>query len=235
MPLIIPENERSDEPLNTEQIIHHPDMERANRWVITDYDVPEKAICIFVPCSKKKPYHESPSHKHFDSVIFSLLEKENVHIVTFGTCGVVPRELDEEYPFMDYSFMMGKCSITSVKRDFMKTETERIAAYLGKTKDTYSYRIAYCIGDFREAMKKAVDACGIDVRIVPKDETIGKNIQPGKRFIYGSLSCDEYLADLAEEIRNGIKVCGLRPRDVRENETGKDADLKPENDTEWYA
>lgn len=230
MPEIIPKEERSDEPLDTEDIIHHPDMERANEWVIDTYDVPEKDICIFVPCSRKKPYHESPSHKHFDSVVFSLLEEKNVHMVTFGTCGVVPRELDVEYPFMNYSFMMGKCNIVSVKRDFMKTETARIAAYLEKTKETYKYRIAYCIGDFREAMERAVEKCGIDVHIVPKPETIERNIQPGKKFIYNSLSCADYLADLEEAIRDGTVFCGLSP--IAGKAAGR-PDEK-ENDMEWY-
>ena len=123
---IIPKNERSNIPLDTEFIMHHPDMIKANDWIINKYKLQKYPIAIFVPCSKKKPYHLSPSHKIFDKIIFSLLKKEDVHIITFGTCGIVPRELDEKYPFLNYKFMMGKCNIKEIKNDFFEVESKRI-------------------------------------------------------------------------------------------------------------
>lgn len=221
---IIPENERSAEPLDTEMIIYHPDMKRANEWILTEYQPPVRDFCIFVPCAKKKPYHESPSHKIFDRLIFGILEPELVHIVVFGTCGITPRELDTQYPFMDYQFMMGKCNVSKIKRDFIKMESERIACYLEKTKNNYKYRIAYCIGDFRTAMEKAVEMTSISVTIVPKIETIEKNIQPTKNFIYGSLNQKDYLQDLAEAIS---KPLGKLVEDIDEKE-------EVINDNDWY-
>ena len=230
MSRIIPEDERSSEPLDTENIIHHPDMVRANEWIVSDYEIPKRKICIFVPCSKKKPYHESPSHQKFDEIIFSLLAQEDVHIVTFGTCGVVPRELDSEYPFMNYSFMMGQCNITKVKRDFLKTETKRLAEYLTKTKDNYEYRIAYCIGDFREAMIQAAELVQIPVIVVPNSETIEQNIQPNKKFIFNSLSCSDYLGDFAAAITDVMEKAGLsHPANISVS-----GDCEDTNDTEWY-
>lgn len=202
---IIPKHERSNLPLDTENIIHHPDMIRANEWIVTQYKPPVRKICVFVPCSKKKPYHASPSHKMFDSVIFSCLKQEDVHVVTFGTCGVTPRELDEQYPFTEYSFMMGKCNIAKVKADFLRIETKRLEAYLTHTKNNYKIRIAYCIGDFREAMLRASEKTGIHVVIVPQEKTIEQNIQPNKKFIYNSLSCEPY--------KNDFKKALLKARD----------------------
>ena len=223
---IIPENERSKEPLDTERLIYHPDMKRANEWILTEYEAPVRDVCIFVPCARKKPYHESPSHKIFDSIIFSLLKPEDVHIVVFGTCGVTPRELDTEYPFMNYSFMMGRCNVSVIKRDFIEMESERLARYLEKTRNNYKHRIAYCIGDFRKAMEKAVEMVGdIEVDIVPKEETIMKNIQPNKKFMYGSLNSPEYRQDFSDAI---TRVLGLPEHGV-ENE-----DEITENDRDWY-
>lgn len=230
MTRIIPEDERSAEPLDTENIIHHPDMERANEWIVSEYEIPSRKICIFVPCSKKKPYHESPSHRKFDELIFSMLVPDDVHVVTFGTCGVVPRELDVEYPFMNYSFMMGQCNVAKVKRDFLKTETKRIAEYLERTKDNYDYRIAYCIGDFREAMVRAAEQTQIPVDIVPRAETIERNIQPNKKFIYNSLSCADYLSDFSEAILRAMDAVGLFVRGSAViDDTGEDFE-----DIEWY-
>ena len=221
---IIPENERSAEPLDTEMIIYHPDMKRANEWILTQYQPPVRDFCIFVPCAKKKPYHESPSHKIFDRLIFGIVEPEMAHIVVFGTCGITPRELDTQYPFMDYQFMMGKCNVSKIKRDFIRMESERIARYLEKTKNNYKYRIAYCIGDFRTAMEKAVEMTSIPVTIVPRIETIEKNMQPTKNFIYGSLNQKDYLQDLAEAIS---KPLGKSVTKVEEKE-------EVINDNDWY-
>ena len=230
MPRIIPDDERSSEPLDTENIIHHPDMVRANEWILSEYEIPSRKICIFIPCSKKKPYHESPSHQKFDEIIFSKLSPENVHVVTFGTCGVVPRELDVEYPFMNYSFMMGQCNVAKVKRDFLKTETKRIAEYLEHTKENYEYRIAYCIGDFREAMMRASEQTQIPVSIVPKSETIEKNIQPNKKFIYSSLSCSDYLFDFSQVVTDAVKQTGIPEKpDIVISKSDDDFE-----DTEWY-
>ena len=161
--------------------------------------------------------------------MFSMLTPENVHVVTFGTCGVVPRELDVEYPFMNYSFMMGQCNVAKVKRDFLATETKRLAEYLERTKDNYKYRIAYCIGDFREAMVQASGKTGIFVNIVPKEETIEKNIQPNKKFIYNSLSCSDYLSDFSAAISKAIDTVGIVGK--KHVEIVDDADFE---DSEWY-
>ncbi|SFM19614.1 DUF5591 domain-containing protein [Methanolobus profundi] len=225
---IIPEDERSSLPLDTDEVIYHPDMIRANEWVLTEYEPPERKLCIFVPCAKKKPYHESPSHKIFDKVIFGMLEPEQVHVVVFGTCGITPRELDTEYPFMDYQFMLGKCNVAKVKRDFIKMESQRLSEYLMKTQDTYEHRVAYCIGDFRKAMEMAVEMSGVDVTIVPWEETISSHMQPGKKFIYGSLNQASYLQDLSDAIALALG------EDVQKTVTDESGPEKHTNDNDWY-
>ncbi len=222
---IIPEKERSSLPLDTDEIIYHPDMIRANEWVLCEYEAPVREFCIFVPCAKKKPYHESPSHKIFDKVIFGMLEPEDVHIVVFGTCGIAPRELDTEYPFMDYQFMLGKCNVAKIKRDFIKMESQRLSQYLEKTRYNYKHRIAYCIGDFRKAMELAVEMSGIEVIIVPKEDTINAHVQPGKKFIYGSLNQASYLQDFSDSIAN---IIGKESNDPISEDSGK------VNDNDWY-
>lgn len=221
---IIPPDERSSEPLDNERIIYHPDMQRANEWILTKYTAPNRDFCIFVPCAKKKPYHQSPSHKIFDKLIFSALSPDQVHIIVFGTCGVTPRELDTQYPFTDYKFMMGKCNVSKIKRDFLKMESERLARYLEKTKDNYQHRIAYCIGDFRTAMEKAIKMTSIDVTVVPKIDTIERNLQPSKLFIYGSLNQKEYLQDLLDAINQKL---GIQSVVIDEKEEIID-------DNDWY-
>jgi archaeosine synthase len=223
--VIIPEQERSDESLIGEKVIKHPDMTRAVEWVLTEYEPPTKDICIFLPCSKAKPYHESPSHRIFDSIIFRHLDETQVHVVVFGTCGVTPRELDTEYPFMDYKFMLGRCDVPQIKREFHRLESKRLARYLEKTRDNYRHRIAYCLGDFRAAMEKAVEISNIQVDIVPKPETMEKIFDPSLKFSYGSLNHPEYLRDFDNAI---TKALGTKSNDII------DAGEPIVNDSEWY-
>src|SRR5665647_3791152 len=80
--MIIPESERSPAPLVGEKVFSHPDMVRANEYVLHEYTPPVRNVCIFVPCAKVKPYHTSPSHRNYDKVIFSVLAPEEVHILS---------------------------------------------------------------------------------------------------------------------------------------------------------
>ena len=130
-----------------------------------------------------------------------------------------------QYPFMHYSFMMGKCNVVRIKRDFIKLESERIAAYLEKTRKNYIHRIAYCIGDFRTAMEKALEMVDIEVNVIPRETTIQKMLQPSKSFIFNSLSSKEYLQDLSDSITDALKL----PRRT----VGIKEDLSVD-DTDWY-
>ncbi|MCD1294566.1 queuine tRNA-ribosyltransferase containing PUA domain protein [Methanocella sp. CWC-04] len=223
--MIIPEDERSGEPIKGERVLSHPDMIKASEWILSEkYEPPVRDFCIFVPCAKHKPYHLSPSHKIYDRIIFGILEPKEAHIVVFGTCGVTPRELDEEYPFMNYEFMLGRCDVVSVKDEFVRNESKKLARYLEKTRHNYRHRIAYCMGDFRKAMEKALTMTDIPVTIVPKWETMEACIQPDKPFKYGSLSRRPYLQDFSDALTS---IKGVSKRTVGVTEESL-------NDTDWY-
>jgi archaeosine synthase alpha-subunit len=210
--MIIPKSERSKAPLVGEKVFVHPDMVRANEYVLGGYTPPARDVCVFVPCAKVKPYHTSPSHRNYDEVIFNVLAPEDVHIVAFGTCGVTPRELDTEYPFADYDFVLGDCNVLSVKKRFIELESGRLYRYLEKTRTTYKHRIAYCTGDFRKAMQRACDKTDIGVTIVPHEETLERCRVRGRKFEYGGLSNAQYLADLRGAL---LSLSGASPQDVR--------------------
>jgi predicted RNA-binding protein len=224
--MIIPESERSAAPLVGEKVFSHPDMVRANEYVLHDYVPPLRNVCVFVPCAKVKPYHLSPSHRNYDKVIFSVLAPEEVHIVAFGTCGVTPRELDTEYPFANYDFVLGNCNVLSVKKRFVELESSRLYQYLEKTRNTYKHRIAYCTGDFREAMKRACKKTDLDVTIVPHAETLERCRVPGRKFEYGSLSNIQYLTDLRAAL---LSISTASPQDVPLETLEKTV-----GDNDWY-
>ena len=178
----------------TDPPFYLPQFEEAYQYIISEYSVAPRDIGIFIPCAVRKPYSSSPSHKLFHSVFDDVfLDKSKYHVVIFGTCGTVPAELELMYPFAHYHYMLGNVKDQKIKDDFLRIETGRIAGYLEKTKDTYTFRIAYCIGLFRKAMEAAVHQTGIPVEIYPTNPMIDKLYDADCPFPEGSLSMQEYL------------------------------------------
>lgn len=184
------------------------EFEESYRYIIDEYEVEPKKIAIFMPCAVRKPYSASPSHQLIRSIIGQVLKPEEYHIVIFGTCGIVPAELEEMYPYAHYQYMLGKCKDKKTLDDFLEIETGRVAGYLEKTQDTYQYRIGYCIGLFRQALIRGSEKSGIPIDLIlPSRDLITRVIEEGDCiFEEGSLSMDEYLGEFCDSLitfRNG--------------------------------
>lgn len=192
---------------------YREEFEKSYRYIIDEYQVKPRDIAIFMPCAVRKPYSTSPSHQLIRSIIAQVLDPSRYHIVIFGTCGIVPAELEEMYPYAHYSYMLGKCRDQKILEDFLRIETERVAGYLIKTRDVYTYRIGYCIGLFREALIRGSEQACVPIdRILPTRDMIGKVVEEGDCiFEEGSLSMDEYLGEFCDELirfRNSLPAEG---------------------------
>ena len=88
---------------NTTQALRRPDI-KAYKERIANYRKPEnKRVLLLLPCSAKKPYHISKSHKAFASAIHTASHDTLVHeVIVTSPLGVVPRELDAFYPANSY-------------------------------------------------------------------------------------------------------------------------------------
>jgi archaeosine synthase len=178
-----------------------PPFEEAFRFIIEDYEIAEREIAIFIPCALKKPYSTSPSHRLFRKIISRELDAIQYQIVIFGTCGVVPAELERMFPYADYQFMIGKCSEQRILEDFLEIETERLSLFLQKTRDLYQTRIAYSIGIFRDALEKACLRSGIQFDfLLPTRPVIERVYDADCPFPEGSLSMQEYLSEFGEAL-----------------------------------
>jgi len=188
--------------LLTDPPFYLPEFEKSYRYIIDEYEVPPRDIAIFMPCAVRKPYSASPSHQLIRSVIAQVLKPEQYHLVVFGTCGIVPAELEEMYPYAHYHYMLGKCKDPEVLDDFLRIETARVAGYLTKTRHLYKYRIAYCIGLFRQALIRGSEESGVPFDMnLPSRDRIDKVIEEGDCvFEEGSLSMDEYLGEFCDRL-----------------------------------
>ena len=191
----------SSDRILTDPPFYLPEFEASYRYIIDVYEVPPRDIAIFIPCAVRKPYSTSPSHRIMRTIIDEVLQPGSYHIVIFGTCGILPAELETMYPYAHYQYMLGKVKDTTIQEDFLKVETERVAGYLQKTKDTYKKRIAYCIGPFRRALVQGSELAGIPIDLImPGNDVINKIMELDCPFQEGSLNMEEYL----EEFYKGL-------------------------------
>jgi archaeosine synthase len=185
----------------TESPIYLPQFEEAFRYIIGEYRLSVKKTAIFLPCAIKKPYSSSPSHRLFQGVIREVLDPGDYQVIIFGTCGVVPAELELMYPYASYHYMLGKCTDQKVREDFFRIESHRLACFLDRTRDIYKKRIAYCIGMFRDTMAEACLRTGVEMDLLlPTTPTIERLRDIDCRFPDGSLSMGEYI----DEFRQGL-------------------------------
>ncbi len=62
------------------------------------------ALCLFIPCSYGKPYSQSFIHYLIQRAIVESGRYHDVHQVILTNAGVVPRELEEFYPYVAYDW-----------------------------------------------------------------------------------------------------------------------------------
>ncbi len=127
-------------------------------------------------------------------IISQVFEETQYHIVIFGTCGIVPAELEEMYPTPITSTCWESAGIRKILDDFLHIETDRVAGYLEKTRHTYQTVSTYCIGLFREALIRGSEQSGVPIDLIlPTRDMINRVVEEGDCiFEEGSLSMDEY-------------------------------------------
>jgi archaeosine synthase len=81
-----------------------PDVERFRRRIKARYKKPESSvILLLLPCSARKPYSFSPSHKRFKQAIEASGNKGLIHeLIITSPLGIVPKELELFYPAQNY-------------------------------------------------------------------------------------------------------------------------------------
>ncbi|MCK4416355.1 MAG: DUF5591 domain-containing protein, partial [Thermoplasmatales archaeon] len=89
---------------NSKESLLRPDIKRFQKRVIESYKKPDSAkILLLLPCSAKKPYSFSKSHKFFRDKLITSGNPFIVHeMIVTSPMGLVPRELELVYPASSY-------------------------------------------------------------------------------------------------------------------------------------
>ncbi len=111
--------------------LHHPEVKAFQQRVKTRYKFPpNKKILLLLPCSAKKPYSQSKSHRIYQEAIRKAL-KQYTRIVEIWSLtsplGVVPNELETVYPARSYDI--------PVTGEWSEEESKLTGALLGKMLD----------------------------------------------------------------------------------------------------
>src|SRR5438309_2224495 len=84
--------------------LHRPEIVRFRRRIQERYRKPPSArILLLLPCSARKPYSASRSHRRFRDAILASANPSVVHeVIVTSPLGLIPRELERFHPARDY-------------------------------------------------------------------------------------------------------------------------------------
>lgn len=140
---------------NSKESLHRPDVERWRSRLMERYARPRLAnILLLIPCSAKKPYSLSPSHRRFREAVRNSGARRSVHeVVVTSPLGLVPRELELFYPAKDYDIPVtghwdrDECDIlTEMVRWLVESQGyDAVVSHLGSERDVVNPVIDGCI------------------------------------------------------------------------------------------
>lgn len=131
----IPVTRSSTLKANAGESLRRPEVARFRERVIARYLPPASAeIAVLLPCSARKPYSLSQSHRMFQRAINARAHE----LVVTSPLGLVPRELETVYPAMHYDVPVTgfwdaeECAVISsvLVRYFRKHRYRRVIAHL---------------------------------------------------------------------------------------------------------
>ncbi|MCG2783367.1 MAG: DUF5591 domain-containing protein [Candidatus Altiarchaeales archaeon] len=178
-----------------ENFLTHPHFEVWQNYLVRWYN-PGREIVLFLPCSYKKPYSESETHRGIAGVLGRLGLRGSIHEVMLSNAGLVPREFENLYPFNAYDWDERQ-ETEEIKGRYIEVTTRRIEDYL----KAHHYRRILCFlkydSESYQALEMACDSLDIKFTNLLSKKTYDK-IKDGKR----PLQSEEGLSDLEAGLKD---------------------------------
>jgi archaeosine synthase len=145
--------------VNAGESMNRADIRRFAERVITRYLPPKSDVCVLLPCSAKKPYSLSQSHRRFQAAVAHRAHE----LIITSPLGIVPRELETIYPAGQYD--------VPVTGYWDAEECKVIAGIIGRYFERNRYRriIAHLDGGALNVAEMAAEACGITLEYSCRD------------------------------------------------------------------
>ncbi|MCK5176957.1 MAG: DUF5591 domain-containing protein [Candidatus Aenigmarchaeota archaeon] len=123
---------------NKDNLIH-PFYQIWQEYLANFYIPPKiKKHILFLPCSFRKPYARSKTHKAIIERLKSVWGYEKIHQIMISNPGLIPRELESKYPFAHYDWPEIQETKT-IKKLYIKITKQRLEKYLENHRNDYSY------------------------------------------------------------------------------------------------
>ncbi|HPJ29802.1 MAG TPA: archaeosine synthase subunit alpha [Methanothrix sp.] len=147
-----PATRRSVMYANCAESLDRVEVTRFAGRVIERYRAPESDVLLLLPCSARKPYSSSRSHRLFAMALGSTRRRLHELILT-SPLALVPRELEEVYPAASYDVpVTGRWDL--LERDWL---ARCLDAYLERNR--YGTIVAHLEGELRETVEEhGIDA-----------------------------------------------------------------------------
>ncbi|MFA7304193.1 MAG: archaeosine synthase subunit alpha [Methanoregula sp.] len=119
---------------NSGESMQRVEMRRFAERLISRYEPPKTGVAVLLPCSAKKPYSLSQSHRRFQAAIAGRAHE----LIVTSPLGLVPRELECCYPAGHYDVPVTgywdaeECAVISgiLSRYFARHQYDRVIAHL---------------------------------------------------------------------------------------------------------
>lgn len=128
---------------------------RFGRRVVGRSPPPVHEVAVLLPCSARKPYSTSLSHRKFMEAVRGRAHE----LIVTSPLGLVPRELERVYPAAHYDIPV----TGHWDREELALISSVIAGYLGR--HPYRRVLAHLEGGALEAARMAAGACGIPLEV----------------------------------------------------------------------
>ena len=113
--------------------LHRVEVEAWVDGILGRYSPPPSArVLLLLPCSARKPYSQSRTHRRFAEVLEGVPNRWTVHqVVLTSPLGAVPRELERMYPAAHYDI--------PVSGEWFPEEVQRMEAMVDHVRQAGSY------------------------------------------------------------------------------------------------
>jgi len=143
---------------NTMESLKRIEVKRFASRVLERYEPPARKILLILPCSARKPYSASPSHKGFIDAIAGYRGQIHELILT-SPLGVVPRELEAVYPAASYDIpVTGYWD--AEEREWVSS---CLRAYLEQKMKNYDVVVVHLSGAYSEICASVAEDTGIEI------------------------------------------------------------------------
>jgi len=149
-------------------VLLHPHFEVWQDFILRFYKPPpDKKYLLFLPCTYRKPYSKSPTHRAILSTLRIYPWFSKLHLVVVSTPGVVPYEYHTEYPFTSYDWPEW-LETPEVKQEYIEITRERVKKFLERNADHYHIIFAYfhLESETLQAIIQAVNELGLQHKFV---------------------------------------------------------------------